>query len=97
MARCKAVITSAPILTNKGLWGSHIWREGEVGVTVPDYVAIGVLIVLIVWAMAIGFREASYSGAQMLTLAGDNGSAPPILLGLSLISQKRAAHSAALR
>jgi hypothetical protein len=55
MARGKAVITSAPILTNKGLWGSHIWREGEAGVTVPDYVAIAVLIVLIVWAMADWF------------------------------------------
>ena len=25
---------------------------GEVGVTVPDYVAIGILVVLIVWAVA---------------------------------------------
>jgi hypothetical protein len=29
--------------------------EGEVSVTVPDYVAIGVLIVLIVWAVADWF------------------------------------------
>jgi len=28
--------------------------------TLPDYVAIGVLIVLIVWARRIGSREASY-------------------------------------
>ena len=55
MARGKAVTTSAPILKINGLWGSHIWREGEVGVTVPDYVAIGVLIILIVWAMADWF------------------------------------------
>jgi hypothetical protein len=40
MARGKAVITSAPLMRNKGLWRSRIWREGEVGVAVPDYVAV---------------------------------------------------------
>jgi hypothetical protein len=39
-----------------------LYWESEVALTVPDYVAIGVLIVLMVWRWRIGFHEASYSG-----------------------------------